>query len=178
MYFPRKFITEIKNLSCFSRQILKFGKNMEFTLNPKPLFGNSVLFHLENQKGDFEINKITAKWNVVNREEIFYEKFQKRFDFHDNGLYPIDLEFEIFSKVEYKKQNSVFNSHQLKFPSERLKMLDLYEYDEIKLVMPNYNYLIFNCYFKKHEEGVIEVHIVNPYNLKINGKYFVKKYML
>uniref|UniRef100_A0AC34G4N1 Uncharacterized protein n=1 Tax=Panagrolaimus sp. ES5 TaxID=591445 RepID=A0AC34G4N1_9BILA len=48
-------------------------------------------------------------------------------------------------------------------------MMDLYEFDETEIILPKHNYLKFNCYFKKHENDVIEVHIVNPYNLKING---------
>uniref|UniRef100_A0A914Y0P4 Uncharacterized protein n=1 Tax=Panagrolaimus superbus TaxID=310955 RepID=A0A914Y0P4_9BILA len=49
-------------------------------------------------------------------------------------------------------------------------MLDLYEYDEIKIVLSNSQRITLTCYIKKHEEDAIEVHIINPYNVKINGK--------
>lgn len=180
MFFQKKFVTETCYIGSWPNTTIKFGRNneFEFTIIPKLFFDKSYIFNVVHQKGDFEIIKITRKSSPFHAHyELRYNEQQKTFNYcYHNDEFHVGIEFEILANVEYKKFNSVKDSYQLKFPSESLKMMDLYEFDETEIILPKHNYLKFNCYFKKHENDVIEVHIVNPYNLKINGKlFFVKK---
>uniref|UniRef100_A0A914PW31 Uncharacterized protein n=1 Tax=Panagrolaimus davidi TaxID=227884 RepID=A0A914PW31_9BILA len=115
--------------------------------------------------------EIVAFKRIYEEKELKYNKREKSFKCNNENLLDgiVRFDFEILAKVEYKKVKKVKEFYKLYLPSEKLQMLDLEEYEKIEIILPNYPYLKFKCYIKKHEKDVVEVHIVNRYNLKING---------
>uniref|UniRef100_A0AC34F3I0 Uncharacterized protein n=1 Tax=Panagrolaimus sp. ES5 TaxID=591445 RepID=A0AC34F3I0_9BILA len=175
MFFKKKLFSTIKPFFD-SKTTVKFDQDIEFTITPECASDESYIFHLDHQKGDFEVIQIFVKCsNIFNTKitrELFYDKERKNFKFRNYHYYcNLAFEFVILANIEYKKVNYIEDFYSLHFPSKRLKLLDLYECEEVEIVLPKHSHLFFFCYFKKHENGAVEVHIVNPHEgVKIEGK--------
>uniref|UniRef100_A0A914P6I8 Uncharacterized protein n=1 Tax=Panagrolaimus davidi TaxID=227884 RepID=A0A914P6I8_9BILA len=174
MFFKKKFTKKITP-SFISPTSVDFGKDIKFTLTPECLSADSYLFHLGNLKSDLDIIKISYDcFNIFNdkiKGDLSYDKEKKTFKFRNYLYYhALTFKFRVLANVEYKKVCYVEDTYVLHFPSKSLKMLDLFEYEEIEITLPKYPYVHFNCYFKKHEKGAVEIHIVNPHDVKIQGK--------
>uniref|UniRef100_A0A914QHK5 Uncharacterized protein n=1 Tax=Panagrolaimus davidi TaxID=227884 RepID=A0A914QHK5_9BILA len=183
VFRKKKFVECIVFPENELEEIVEFGKNMEygkknmefeFTLAMKILPDKSSIFYVNNRKGDFEIEKVmeivSYKMNYEEKE-LKYNKREKSFKCYNKNVRHgiVSFVFHILAKVVYKKVKKVKEFYNLYLPSEKLQMLDIEEYEKIEIILPNYPYFKFKCYIKKHEKDVVEVHIVNPYNLKING---------
>uniref|UniRef100_A0A914QJP9 Uncharacterized protein n=1 Tax=Panagrolaimus davidi TaxID=227884 RepID=A0A914QJP9_9BILA len=171
MFFKTKLFSNVILWPIYDIVTVKFDRKIEFSLDNRHQMNSICTFYLFNRRGDFKITKITAKINnsfmdlKYNRAEDSFNLYQIRRQF---GI--VKLYFEILANVEFKEVNYVEDTYELFFSSKRLKMLGKYEYEKINFVLPNYQYLKFECYFKKIANGFVEVHIVNPYKLKIEGK--------
>uniref|UniRef100_A0A914Q778 Uncharacterized protein n=1 Tax=Panagrolaimus davidi TaxID=227884 RepID=A0A914Q778_9BILA len=184
VFRKKKFVETVVFPENELKEIVEFGKNteygkknmeFEFTLKMKILPDKSSIFYVNNQKGDFEIEKvmeIVAYKMNYEEKELKYNKREKSFKCYNKNVRHgiVSFVFHILAKVEYRKVKKVKEFYKLYLPREKLKMLDVEEYEEIEIILPNYQYLKFKCFIKKHENDVVEVHIVNRYNLKIEDK--------
>uniref|UniRef100_A0A914QF65 BTB domain-containing protein n=1 Tax=Panagrolaimus davidi TaxID=227884 RepID=A0A914QF65_9BILA len=151
-------------LSASSKTTIKFDENLEFDVVCK---SNYCL--IENIKGDLEITRITK--TVKGREyDVAYDKINNTFvgdPIRYNNFY-------ITANIKMKEM--VIEKKTICVAAERLGLLKCYQFVKDTVYLPTSDgFLIFPYFVKKIQKNEItgndiEVHIENPYNVKIEGK--------
>uniref|UniRef100_A0AC34FSY0 BTB domain-containing protein n=1 Tax=Panagrolaimus sp. ES5 TaxID=591445 RepID=A0AC34FSY0_9BILA len=181
MYYKKEFTSPWTALSLTSKTKVKFNSNCEFIVAPfKDSEGNNC-FRVQDIKGDLEIVKITVsdlilmQLQLMNQQQndyvLDYDSDAKQFNFCSENNYCFTVAAKIDVKVVFA------SAYHLQIPSARFRDLKLYECFESKIVLPEYKNFVFPLYVKKINptpktacNDVIELHIVNPYNARIQGK--------
>uniref|UniRef100_A0A914YIX6 Uncharacterized protein n=1 Tax=Panagrolaimus superbus TaxID=310955 RepID=A0A914YIX6_9BILA len=170
------FKTEVDGLAYIRADLkskVKIGKN-EFTVVPEIIVNTNVnqkksyAFHVQDEKGDFEIVKVSLDKGYP---RVPYDEINKRFTHSDAGTFV----FTILTDVEFektdKKENFVKIPCRLFVSSDFMKALKLYEYCEDYIILPYHENLKFKYYIKKVKEESVEVCIENPFEIEIGGDY-------
>uniref|UniRef100_A0A914NXT2 Allorecognition 2 n=1 Tax=Panagrolaimus davidi TaxID=227884 RepID=A0A914NXT2_9BILA len=163
MFFNTVLSAETK-LSPSKETLVKFNEDIEFIVSPTATDDDKYVFRIHDEKGNFEIKSIKN-----DREDVNYDFEAKTFT-TEIGQLKDKFEIEIIVNIQYTKNQLTFINVPVYVTVEQMKNLKLYEYFEIPLDLPGHRYLKLICYVKCVEEGLIQIHIKNPYNgLTVQG---------
>uniref|UniRef100_A0AC34FTP1 BTB domain-containing protein n=1 Tax=Panagrolaimus sp. ES5 TaxID=591445 RepID=A0AC34FTP1_9BILA len=149
-------------LNPYKKTIVNLYKNCQLTTDPKFVGNVFYTFHIEDVKGDFQIEEISAgngsqrvpfnKETMVIAPVLEYNSFS----------------FHILTNVEFKNVKTAI--YHLLIPNDRIYYLDEFDYFEETIELPKIKGLTFTCLVKKIQQNYVEVVIKNPYKVKIDGK--------
>uniref|UniRef100_A0A914PN18 BTB domain-containing protein n=1 Tax=Panagrolaimus davidi TaxID=227884 RepID=A0A914PN18_9BILA len=131
-------------------------------------------FKIENPKLDFEITKISYKKYFGNTEYDItnkYDKSKKTFVTY----FPPDSSTEnkylytFYISANIQLDPDRFAIYQLRIPANKFESLELHNFIEAEIVLPDHDNLEFTYYVKKISPSKIELFIVNPYDVEIEG---------
>uniref|UniRef100_A0AC35GQ95 BTB domain-containing protein n=1 Tax=Panagrolaimus sp. PS1159 TaxID=55785 RepID=A0AC35GQ95_9BILA len=165
-------VTASATISGLLKSKVKINK-VEFNVVPEKLTTGDYAFHIQDEKGDFEILKIQSpagyypSGQSMSAQNIIYDQINKRFTWQQDGTFT----FTILTDVEFektdKKDSFVEVPFELFVSSEYMKSMKLYEYAEDYIKLPGYKNLKFKRYIKKIKEKFVEIFIENPFEIEI-----------
>uniref|UniRef100_A0A914QPD7 BTB domain-containing protein n=1 Tax=Panagrolaimus davidi TaxID=227884 RepID=A0A914QPD7_9BILA len=131
-------------------------------------------YKIENPKLDFEITKISYKkyfgdkeYDITNK----YDKSKKTFVTY----FPPDSSTEnkylytFYISANIQLDPDRFAIYQLRIPANKFESLELHNFIEAEIILPDHYNLEFTYYVKKISPSKIELFIVNPYDVEIEG---------
>uniref|UniRef100_A0A914PUT9 Uncharacterized protein n=1 Tax=Panagrolaimus davidi TaxID=227884 RepID=A0A914PUT9_9BILA len=165
MYKKFDFVKKTK-LSA-GKTFIKFGESAVLRAVYIGKFENGYhCFKIGNPKLDFEIMKI---FDVVERDMTNkYDKSKKTFVTYlsPDSTYT----FHISANIQLKPDR--FTNYQLHIPADEFRNLKLRNFIEAEIVLPDHDNLKFTYYVKKIAPSKVELFIVNPYDVEIQGMNF------
>uniref|UniRef100_A0A914QGH1 BTB domain-containing protein n=1 Tax=Panagrolaimus davidi TaxID=227884 RepID=A0A914QGH1_9BILA len=166
---PKVTLVTQSELSLYLKTTITFDKNFEFIVNPIKDSDGKKYFIIEDVKGDLEITSVKRRLHSGSGGPICcgYDDTTKIFSYDEN--YDIYKYFFIFTiSVNMKKVTSV--TYQLQIPAARMHFLEIHEFFESKIVLPDFGDLAFPYTVKKSiKPNIFEINIENPHNARING---------
>uniref|UniRef100_A0A914NXA3 BTB domain-containing protein n=1 Tax=Panagrolaimus davidi TaxID=227884 RepID=A0A914NXA3_9BILA len=157
---------ETVELCQYSQKTVKFSDDFQFTVKRK-LWTHNIYKTID----EFEITKITEVCDNGVTREVEFDKSSA--EFSSSNIRPSTFKFYITANIKIKEM--CVAGHHLQINCARFQCLKFCHFFKGEFFLHGYETLKFTYYVKKikadfSESNDIEIDIINPYHVEIQGK--------
>jgi hypothetical protein len=168
---------------------VNINDDIQFNVTIPPTNENVHIYQIQIVKGDVEIKEIRdsgiwTPWKKYHQTKIFknflddevalpYDRidntFASNYHFNDGFVFHIlaNLNFRVVNEKD--EHHCLDTTFKLQVSNESMSKLKPYECFEKSIIFNDLKDTILSCYIKKIDFETVEIHIVNPHHVGING---------
>uniref|UniRef100_A0AC35EZE8 Uncharacterized protein n=1 Tax=Panagrolaimus sp. PS1159 TaxID=55785 RepID=A0AC35EZE8_9BILA len=150
---------------------VNINDDIQFNVTIPPTNENVHIYQIQIVKGDVEIKEIRDSDDEV---ALPYDRidntFASNYHFNDGFVFHIlaNLNFRVVNEKD--EHHCLDTTFKLQVSNESMSKLKPYECFEKSIIFNDLKDTILSCYIKKIDFETVEIHIVNPHHVGINGK--------